>query len=512
MESVSQNNRIAKNTLFLYIRMAFVLLVGLYTSRVVLNVLGVSDYGIYNVVAGFVSLFSFFNATLSSSLQRFYNFEGAKTGEDGITRVYSLGFRIHAILAAAIFIVLETFGIWYIYNVMVLPDGRLEAAGLLYQFSIASMMFVIMKIPYASVIIAQEKMDFFAIASIVEVLLRLGIALVLPYLGHDKLVVYGILQLSVSAVDFLLNMVYAKRKFKYLHIQKETDRELLNSIMSFSGWNLLGTVIFMLKGQGVNLVLNVFFGTVVNAARGVAFQVSAAITGFSSNISISFRPQMVSSYAAGNKKRAYRLFTSQSKICYCLLLTVITPVILEIDMLLHLWLGEAVPENANVFTVLVLIDAMICTLNTPVTQIVYATGSIKYYQLFTSFVNFFLLPLCWIALKCGAEAWTVFLITIVVSIINQLVALKAMHMVFYFSYGEYLKGIILPCLIMTLLVPILPFLISRVMADSIVSFLVMGVISLVTSAGLLFFVFLSDSEKAVFQRFIHGLKQSKDVC
>ncbi len=507
-DNSSKNKRIAKNTIFLYIRMIVVLLVGLYTSRVVLNVLGVEDYGVYNVVGGFVSLFAFLNATLSASLQRFYNYEGSCKGENGYTNVYSLGIRVHAILAISVLAILETFGIWYINNVMVLPEGRLSAAHYLFQFSITSMLMVIMKIPFSAIIIAKEKMNFYAVVSIIEALLRLGIALILPFVNGDKLIIYGLLYLGVSTFDFILNVVYAKTNFKFLHLLKNIDKSLLKEILSFSGWNLFGTVIFMLKGQGVNLLLNAFFGTVVNAARGVAFQVNSAIMGFSSNISISFRPQLISSYAEGNKNRAFNLFMSQSKICYCLVLMLITPVIIEINPILHLWLGSAVPEYTDIFTALVLIDAMICTLNAPVTQIVHATGNIKLYQILSSVVNIFLLPICWLFLYMGYDAWTVFLITIIVSIINQSVCLIAMHQVFRYDYKEYLRYIILPCLVLTIIVPIIPYVISHYMNESIWRIILVGVSSIVITVTLLYVFFLTNSEKNLVKKYVSKIKKN----
>lgn len=501
-DNTSKNKRIAKNTIFLYIRMVFVLVVGLYTSRVVLNVLGVEDYGVYNVVGGFVSLFAFFNATLSASLQRYYNYEGSRNGDEGYNSVYSLGFRVHAVLAIIILVILESFGIWYINNVMVLPEGRLNAAHFLFQFSIAAMIMVIIKIPYSAIIIAKERMNFYAVVSIVEAVLKLIIVLILPFVSYDKLIFYGFLHLCVSAIDFIINVVYAKLQFRFLHLVKKVDKELLKGIMSFSGWNLLGTIIYMLKGQGVNLLLNAFFGSIVNAARGVAYQVNSAIIGFSTNISISFRPQLVSSYAEGNYQRTVNLFMSQSKICYCLILMIITPVILEIDQILHLWLGEVVPENTNVFTALVLIDAMICTLNTPVTQVVHATGNIKIYQIVSSVVNITLLPICWLFLHWGYEAWVVFLITIVVSILNQAVCLIAMHSVFKYSYRKYARQIVLPCIILTLLVPLIPYLLVTVMKTSVWRILIVGLTSVVMTISLLYFFFLTPTEKLMAKGYI----------
>jgi len=280
--------------------------------------------------------------------------------------------------------------------------------------------------------------------------------------------------------------------------------------LSFSGWNLLGSLAFLLKSHGVNLILNAFFGTIVNAARGVATQISGAIMGFSHNISMSFRPQLVGSYAVGNIKRTYNLFLTQSKICYCLILMLITPVILEMDFMLRLWLGDAVPEYTNVFAALVLIDAMINTLNTPVTQVVYATGNIKSYQIFSALVNILLLPACWLFMKLGFDAWVAFLVAIVFSVICQFVCLIIMHSVFKYSYWDYLKRVVLPCAFMTLLVPLLPVFMVHTMDDSFLRLLLISLASLAATVCLLYFVFLSSAEKELAVKFVRKIIKKKD--
>lgn len=504
-EVTTANKRIAKNTAFLYVRMLFVLCVNLYTSRVVLNVLGVSDFGIYNVVAGFVSLFSFLNVTLASSLQRFYNFEGGGKGVEGYANVFSIGVRVHLLLAIIVFFLLETFGNWYINNVMVIPEGRLSSALFIFQCSIVSMIIVITQIPFTAAIIAKEKMDYYAIVSIIDVILKLVIVLVLPFIPYDKLRVYGFSLFCVTLLNFTLYSGYVKTHFKYLKFGKQVDRLLLKELISFSGWNLLGTLVFMLKGQGVNLLLNVFFGTVVNAARGIAFQINGAVMGFSNNISMAFRPQMVESYAAKNNKRTFDLFLTQSKICYCLTLMLIVPVIFEMDYLLNLWLGEMVPTNTNIFAILVLIDLLVCTLNTPVTQVVFGTGKIKIYQILSSSLNIFLLPVCWLFLKLGSDAWVVFFITIIFSIINQVVCLIAMHNVFDYSYMDYIKKIVLPLLCMTILVPIIPFLLTCFLHDSFIRLLFITLSCFIVSLLLLYFVFLTSKEKNIARQFINRI-------
>lgn len=287
------NKRIAKNTLFLYLRMFLVLIVSLYTSRVVLNVLGVSDYGVYNVVAGFVTLFGFLNATLSSSMQRFYNFEGGKRGNIGLADVYSIGFWIHIILAIIVFITLESFGIWYINNVMVIDINRLEAANYLFHYTTISLLFLIIQIPYLSIILSKEKMDFYAKVSIIDIVLRLLTVLALPHVPCDKLRMYGIFMSIISVVDFLVYYIYVKKNFSFLKLRRVQNKSIFKNLLSFSGWNLIGTFAFVLKGQGLNLLLNVFFDTTINAARGIAFQINNAIGGFTNNASMADRKSVV---------------------------------------------------------------------------------------------------------------------------------------------------------------------------------------------------------------------------
>lgn len=488
------DNRIIKNTFFLYIRMFFVLIVSLYTSRVVLNTLGVSDYGVYNVVAGFVTLFAFLNATLTSSMQRFFNYEKGLNGDSGFNEVYSTGFRIHVILAAVILVILETFGIWYVNGVMVLPECRLFAANIVFQVSVLSMVLVIIEIPYLSAIMAQEKMNYYALVSIIDVVLKLAIVLVLPFLPSDKLITYASLVLIITITNFLMYFLYAKKKFQ-LHIEHSIDKDLFKQLMSFSGWNLVGTFAFMLKGQGVNMVLNYFCGTLINAARGVAFQVNSGLVGFSSSIATAYRPQVVESYAKKEYNRFLRLSFSQAKVCYALLYILSVPLIMEIDFVLKIWLGKTIPDSANIFTILVLLDAVICTLITPFTQMVFSTGNIKTYQIVTSIINLLLVPFCWLALKLGYSATSVFVITIVFSVANLIANVFLVKRVFYFSVPQYLTNVIVPCLMLTALLPVIPFLLKTSMESSWLRLILIILADLVSALVISLFYF-NKEEKA----------------
>lgn len=495
-DNTSNNKRIVKNTAFLYARMVLILLIGFYTSRVILQVLGASDYGISNVVAGFVALFSFLNATFSSTLQRFYNYEGGQRGEEGYTEVFSVGFRVHVALAVFVLILVEVIGIWYINKVMVLPAERLTAAHILFQFSVASMVVLIVQAPFSGAIIAMERMDFFAVVSIIDAVLRLGLIILLPYIPFDKLIIYGLIQLTISIIDITFYVVYSKKNFHFIKLKKGMEKRLLKEILSFSGWTLFGSFAFLAKGQGVNMLLNYFFGPVVNAARGLAHYCSGALNGFSNNIAMAFRPQLVGSYSLGNTKRTFSLLLTQSKICYCLVLMLAIPVILEIDLLLNVWLGKSVPQNTNLFAVLVILDSLVGVLNAPVTQVVYATGNVKAYQIGSAIVNILLIPTCWLFLYLGFDAWIVFVLTIVFSILCHIVCLIIMHNVFKYHYKDYIKRIVIPCLVMSLLVPILPYCLYIVMDDSFGRLIIICLASCIVTCSMLYLFFLSKAEKS----------------
>lgn len=491
----NSNRRLAKNTAFLYLRMFFALFVSLYTSRVILSTLGVIDYGIYNVIAGFVSLFAFVNSTLSASMQRFYNYFIGSKNLSGLSQVYTLGLVVHCVFALILIFILETFGLWYVNSIMVFPEERLVAANILFQVVIFSSILVMLQIPFVGAVMAFERMDYYALISIIDVVFKLLIVIVLPYIPADSLIIYAILLMCVGLFNFIMYVVYVKRNFKTLKICREKDVALYKEILSFSGWNLLGTFAFMLKGQGINMLLNVFFGPVVNAARGIAFQAHSAISSFSSNITVAYRPQLVNAYASDNLNRANKLFISESKICFCLILILATPVILEVEYILHLWLGAEVPKYTSMFTILSLIDLLICILNPPCTQIVQATGKLKYYQIASSIVNLGLIPFCWILLKMNFDANAVFVATIMFSILNQAVCLKQTHKVFRFDFSKYCRDVIFPCFVITIFLPIIPFVIHYILEESFGRLIIITISDVLIAFPLIYYVILDESEK-----------------
>lgn len=500
--SLQDNRRIAKNTLSLYIRMFFVLVVNLYLVRVLLQILGDIDFGTYTIVIGFVALLGFFNTTLSSTIQRFYNYAGTKDGERGIQQVFSNGLYIHIILAVVVLILLETGGLWYIYNRLVVPESRFSATLFLFHTAAASMVFQIMQIPFIGLIISQERMGYYSAVSIIDILLKLAATLSLAILPYDHLKIYGLMLAGISLLDFLLYSGYTFRVWRFLRLSWSIDKEIVRSLLSFTGWNLLGTFAFMLRGQGLSLLLNSFFGPVVNAARGLAMQVTNAIANFSYNMSVAFSPQVINAVAAKDNRRGEQLFFAESKICFALLLTLAVPLCLEIDYVLRLWLGEKIPPNTEIFSILMVVDAVICTLNTPCTQLTMATGRIKQYEIAGAIINICLLPCCYLFLRMGYDATSSFVITIVFSIILQTASLLITHRFFPFNIREYLSSVLLPCLMMAIILPIIPAAVKTLLPQSMIRLLCLCIIDVAVALPLCYFVLLNGGERQKIRQFV----------
>lgn len=480
-EIKADNKKIAKNTLFLYGRMLFTMIVSLYTTRVVLSTLGVEDFGIYNVVGGVVSMLAFLNSALVSAIQRFYNVENSRNGDDGIQRVYSVAIVVQCLLSLVIFVLLESLGIWYVNNMLVVPAERLLVANVLFQVSTISLLLTIFQTPYSAAIVSFERLDYFAYVGIIDVVLKLVFALILPFIPFDHLMVYSLLILCINVLNFQMNFIYARSNFKMLRFKRAIDRPLLKSMLSFSGWNTFDAFSSIIYGQGLNLILNLFFGPVVNAARGVANQINAAISGFSRNIVMAFRPQLVDSYAKGDYQRTRTIMFTESKVCFFMLFLLSLPVIIQIHYILHLWLGDNVPDYTEIFVQLILIKMIIATFNVPFSQVVHATGNIKKFHLITGNLTILIAPISYLFLKIGCDATIVFIISIVMSVVTQIVCVFVLKGLFEYSIFAYLKEIVFPCAIVALIAPLLPLLLDSILDENFVSFIIVSVVCVISS-------------------------------
>ena len=490
------NSRIAKNTAFLYLRMLFILLANLYITRAVLKSLGVMDYGIYNVVAGFVSMFAFLNTSMSIGIQRFYNFEKGNGNFQTQSAVYNSALVIQLIIGIVTLVLLESFGVWYVNNVMIVPVERLFVTNCVFQFSAISLFLVIMQVPYSAVIMAYERMNFYAIVGVIDVLFRLVVVITLPYVSFDKLVYYGGLVAFVSFIDIVCYYAYVRRNFPNLVVEVHSAKRFFRPMLSFSVWNLLDMFAFTMKGQGLNVLLNGFFGPIVNAARGVAAQIMAAVQGFSSNIVTAFRPQLVESYAQGDYKRTNTLMFGMSKISFGLLYVLSLPVLLEIDYVLNIWLDGNVPQYTSIFTRLVLIDMLINSLNTPLSQVVQAVGKLKMYQIVRSIVVLLILPISWLALKLGANPTAVFVVSVAVSTINQPISMFLLHRIYTYSYIEYLHRVLSPCVLLIIFSVPIPFIIQQCISQGLFRFVITISVSVIICILLFFRCLLSKEQRS----------------
>ena len=408
--------RVAKNTAILYVRVLVVMLVSIYASRVVLRILGVEDYGTYNVVAGAVALFGFLNTAMSMATQRFLNYELGRKNEYGLKSVFNMALKIHAFICVILLILAETLGLWLVNTQLDIPPQRLTAALFAYQFAIISMLLNIISVPYTSAILAHEKMNVYAYICIIEALLKLGLVFLLPTLGFDKLIIYSILMTSVQIIVFLSYYTYSRLKLNECKLLFSFwDKSLFKQMSGFIGWNICGQIAQMLSVHGVNMLMNVFYGVVVNAAMAITNQVNGAIVMFVNNFQTSFRPQIMKSFAAEEYAEVNRMAALFSKYSFYLLYILSVPILFNIDIILDIWL-ETPPEHTALFCKLVIWYSYLEALGMPLVMAIMASGRNKYYQIFFSITLSLNIILSYIFLKFGYPPEIVFIIKVFVSI------------------------------------------------------------------------------------------------
>lgn len=421
MSDTSANNkRIAKNTLLLYVRMLLTIVVGLYTSRVVLNTLGVSDYGIYNVVGGIVAMLAFLNSALTAASQRFISFELGRGDKQKLKTIFCMSVTIHAVLAIIIFIIAETIGLWFVNTHLNIEPIRMTAANWVYQCSILTFMLTIVSVPYNSCIVAHEHMNAFAYVSILEVILKLLIVYLLLVINYDKLIIYGILVLCVAFIIRLIYGLYCKRHFEECTYHFTFDKTLFKEMFSFAGWSVVGNLGFSFKDQVANVILNIFFGTVVNAARGIALQVNGIISNFSNNFIMALNPQITKQYAAGDIGNSMKLVYAGCRYSFFLLALIAIPVMINLDYVLKLWLGN-VPEYTSEFLQLALCAALINSMASPLVTALQATGNIKGFQISICIVMLLELPMAYLILYLGGKPYMAMYPTIFVVFVGLFV-------------------------------------------------------------------------------------------
>lgn len=430
------NKRIAKNTLFLYVRMLVVMAVGLYTVRAILDLLGVVDYGIYNVVGGVVSMFSFLNGTLATSSQRYFSIELAKGDLKRLNQWLCLNITTFSLFILAFIVIAETVGLWFVNYKMTIPEERMFAANVVYQLSILTFCIHFFNIPYNALIIAHEKMSAFAYISIVEAAAKLLIVYILSIITWDKLVVYGLLMFLTSCGITSSYIIYNRLHFSESRFRPYWNKKEMAEMLGFSGWHFLGTFSVVVRSQGINILLNLFFNPAVNAARAVAFQVYHAISQLSGNFFTAVKPQIYKSYAKKEYNELFKLIMRSSIITSLLVSILIYPFLANTPYILSLWLKE-VPQYAVVFTQLIMINGLIDSVNGPTAAAMLATGKIRNYELIVGGAIIMNLPISYAALKLGAEPTATMLVSISISIFTAIIRAYLLSRAVDVSFKKY---------------------------------------------------------------------------
>ncbi len=453
MYNSSDTKKIAKNTAVLYIRMIFTMLITLYSSRVILQALGVSDFGLYNVVGGVVALLSFLRTSLTSSTQRFISYELGQKNEVQLKKVFSISLSTHALICFIIILFAETLGLWFLNNHIQIPDGRIHAANWIYQFSIISLCLSTITVPYNADVISHEKMTFYAIVTILESILKLVFAYLLFVFGFDRLILYGGLMMLINLLDLLMYYIYCRKYYFETKYEFCYDRELFNKIFSFSGWTIVGQLSVVGANQGTTILVNMFHSIVANAAMGIAQQVNTAIAGLTANFQTAFQPQLTKSYAAKDFVYVNNLICKTSKISFYLLFLVSLPVLINIDLILTIWLGNNVPLYTNQFCVLFIIASLFNAVSTPLWISIYATGKIKIYQIVVSLSFFSDIVIVYLLFSSFelSPVWSM----IVKALINFIVVFVRIYFanreVEGFSTKGYVMSVVIPSMIVATL-------------------------------------------------------------
>lgn len=504
-QTSENNKRIAKNTLLLYFRMLFMMLVSLYTSRVVLNTLGVVDFGINNVVGGVITMLGFLTGSLGAASSRYITYDLGRGDMCVMKRTFGNIKSIHYILAGIILLVGETIGLWFMTTQLQIPADRETAAFWVYQFSILSSIMSVISVPYNATIIAHEKMSAFAYITIVDAVLKLLIVYLLVILPFDKLIMYAILFFCIQAFDRIVYFTYCTRHFEETHTKCCRDKKLFKEIFVFAGWTMNGQLAVIGYTQGLNILLNMFFGPAVNAARGIAVQVQNICQQFCSNFQMALNPQLTKSYAHGDLTAMHSLLIKSSKFSFYILFFIALPLMYEAPLVLKLWLG-IVPDHTVIFLRLIMVVGLLYTLSNPIIVSVHAVGKLKKFQIVEGSMLLLILPIAYILLKFwGIRPEYVFLVHILIEICTQFVRLKIVLPMIQMKLKDYLVKVIEPVILVIIVAPVIPYFLYKNIEMGYVSFFLVCSLCIVCSSLVIYFLGCSVSERVFLKGKVHEM-------
>lgn len=494
--SYADNKRVAKNTVYLYVRTFISMIVSLYTSRKILEALGVEDFGILNVVGGIISLMAFINGSMSVATQRYLTYELGRGPEGHFNKVFNMAVYIHAAIALLVLVAAETAGLWFVNTQLNIPETRMGAANWIYQATVLSTVLSVLQTPYNAAIVSHEHMHIYAYVGLGETFAKLLIVLALLVYPYDRLAIWGFAFFAIQLVVSLFYRLYCIRRFDNCRLRRHSwDRSLFRSMLGFTGWNMFGTVAWILKDQGASVLLNVFGGPVFNAARGVSSQVTGAMKGLVGGFQTAVNPQITKTYASDDKASTCNLLCKSSKISFFLMLVVSVPVLVEIDYILSLWLVE-VPPMAPLFTRLVIIEALIDTLAGPMITSLMATGRIKWYQIVVGIILLFNIPVTYLLMKGGAHIATPLIVSIVFMLLGNALRMMFCRNMLGLSLRHYTVDVVVPIVMVSAFAFLPAYLLYSVMQPGFLRLAVVIVVLVPTVLLLVYTLGLSRSERS----------------
>lgn len=485
MPYTPSSTRLMKNTILLYFRMILMMCINLYTSRIVLHALGVEDYGIYNVVGGVVVMFSFLTDSMTASTQRFLTFELGSGNKQRLHEVFVTSIHIHFIISLIIIVLGETVGLWFLKEKMVIPPERMTAAYWCFHLSIFTAVLDVLSYPYISAIIAHEKMKSFAYIAILDAVLKLMLVYLLLVFDFDRLILYAALYAGEKFLIRSVYNIYCLRKFEECKYRWLFEKSLFQSMASFAGWKLFGSFAYILYTQGLNLLLNVFFGPVANAARAAAYQAQTAVGKFSGNIQTAINPQITKTYASGQIEEMHQIIYKGFRLIFFILLIICLPLIVETPAVLGLWLVE-VPEGSVTFLRLLLVTLLVQRCYGVLITAISATGNIKKYQITSGTLTLTIVPIAYIVLKAGGSPWSVFAVQLIIVVISNLVVLGVILPAIKMGLRNFIRYALMRCALVTVLSLVIPIII-KIEFDSSLSVSILNIILTVVCTALLSF-------------------------
>ena len=494
-QHIENTKRVAKNTALLYVRTIVMMLISLFTSRIVLEALGVDNYGINNVVGGVVSMFSIISGSLSGAVSRFMSYALGEGNKEKLRRVFSMSVNIQVLIGIVIIILAESCGTWFINHQLNIPSDRLIAAHWGFQCAVASFFITLVNVPYNACLIAHERMGIYAYMTILDVAIKLLMAYAIFISPVDKLITFAVLNLSASIIMRVIYGFYCTKNFEECHYEWSTfDKGLAKEMTGFAWWGFFGNTAWMFNTQGVNILINMFFGVVYNAARGVAGQVEGAVMGFVGNFTTALNPQITKSYASGDKEYLFSLICRGTKFAYFLTLFFAIPLWFEAQTILSLWLVE-VPEDSAIFLKLSLVCSIITTAGAPLLTAIMASGKIKNYEIIVTLVGCLVFPLTYLAYKLGASILSTYFIYMIVYTCIIWIKVIFSKRLFGFSRQMFLLKVISPSMLVTIIALVIPTVIAFFMPENALRLLIMLPLTFFSTAVSIYFVGLTCGER-----------------